>query len=113
MHRYLERRLRIGLGTDSEVSVAPPDLLAEARAACGLTGWSAREAVRVLTLGGAEAIGRDSTCGSLSPGKWADLVAIRVGDWTEPEEAVLAARGGDVVGTWVGGREVHRVTERS
>jgi cytosine/adenosine deaminase-related metal-dependent hydrolase len=112
MQRYLDRRLRIGLGTDSEISVAPPDLIAEARVARTLTGWSAAETLRALTLGGAEAIERDTSCGSLTPGKWADLVAVGVDAIADPEEAVLASAVGDVVGTWLAGREVHRVTDR-
>ncbi len=62
--RYVDRGLRIGLGTDSEVSVAPLDLIAEAREARVLTGWSAAETLRALTLGGAEALGLATECGS-------------------------------------------------
>lgn len=112
VQRYVERGLRLGLGTDSEISVAPPDLWAEARAAQQLTGWSDRDALRALTLGGAEAIERDGECGSLAAGKWADMVAVSVGEDSDPEAAVLRASAATVVGTWVGGREVHRVTER-
>jgi cytosine/adenosine deaminase-related metal-dependent hydrolase len=108
---YLERGLRLGLGTDSEISVAPPDLVAEARAARTLNGWSASESLRALTLGGAAAVERDRACGTLTPGKWADLVAIAIGTEDDPEEAVLASGGGDVMGTWVAGREVHRVVK--
>ncbi|HRP08262.1 MAG TPA: amidohydrolase family protein [Gemmatimonadales bacterium] len=107
---YLDRGIRLGLGTDSEISVDPPDLLAEAREARKLTGWSTAEAVRALTLGGAEAIGRGTECGSLESGKWADLCAIRIAGGEHPEPAVLAANRGQVVATWLAGREVHRVT---
>lgn len=107
MHRYLERGLRIGLGTDSVVSVTPLDLIAEARAAQRLTGWDARATLRALTLGGAEALGLDSQIGSLEAGKWGDLVAIRLDENTTPEAGVLASALGDVQATWVGGRQVH------
>lgn len=110
VQRYLGRKLRLGLGTDSEISVDPPDLLAEARAAQQLTGWTAREAVRALTLGGAEAIDRGAECGSLMAGKWADLVAIAADPGRSPEETVLAASAAAVRGTWLAGREVYRVT---
>ncbi len=109
---YLEAGLRLGLGTDSEVSVDPPDLIAEARAAQALTGWSAADAVRALTLGGAEALGVAHVTGTLEAGKVADMVAVRVGETDAPEAAVLAAGRGGVIGTWLGGRPVHRVTSR-
>jgi len=105
--RYVDAGLRIGLGTDSEVSVAPLDLIAEARAARVLTGWSAAETVRALTLGGAEALGLETGTGSLTPGKWGDVAVLRVGETTAPEEAVLASAAGAVVATWLGGRRVH------
>jgi 5-methylthioadenosine/S-adenosylhomocysteine deaminase len=105
--RYLERGLRLGLGTDSEISVDPPDLLAEAREARRLAQWDAATTLRVLTLGGAAAIGRARECGSIEEGKWADLVAIRIGDAEDALEAVLASGLADVVATWLGGRRVH------
>jgi 5-methylthioadenosine/S-adenosylhomocysteine deaminase len=104
--RYADRGLRIGIGTDSEVSVAPLDLLAEGRQARELAGWTAADALRALTLGGAAALGLESGCGSLTVGKWADIAAIAVGDHGSPLEAVLASSPADVVATWVGGRRV-------
>ena len=112
VRRYLDAGLRLGLGTDSEVSVDPPDLLAEARRARELTGWTAAEAVRALTLGGAEAIGLEGEVGSLEPGKWADLVAFPLGEATQPEESVLTASRDAVRATWLAGREVFGVTTR-
>lgn len=102
---YRELGLRIGLGTDSEVSVAPTDLLAEARAGRRLAGWSADETLHALTLGGAGAIGLAAEIGSLAPGKHADLVAMRF-EGDDPVEGVLAASRNDVVTVWLGGRPV-------
>ena len=110
VRRFREAGLRIGLGTDSEVSVAPLDLIAEARSARVLAGWDATETVRALTLGGAEAIGVAAQTGSLTVGKWADVAMIRTGATLDPAEAVLAAGSGAVVGTWLSGREVHRTS---
>jgi cytosine/adenosine deaminase-related metal-dependent hydrolase len=104
--RYVDRKLRIGLGTDSEVSVAPLDLLAEARQARQLTGWSAADTIRALTLGGAEALGLEATIGSIARGKLADIAVIGVGETETPEEGVLASGRDDVVATWLGGRRV-------
>ncbi len=105
--RYVDAGLRIGLGTDSEVSVAPLDLIAEAREAQKLTGWSAAETVRALTLGGAEALGLEGSSGSLTVGKWADVAVVRVPETASPEAAVLGSAVGDVIATWLGGRRVH------
>ncbi len=97
--------LRVGLGTDSELSVAPTDLLAEARRARALAEWDAATTLRALTLGAAEALGCAQQVGALTPGRMADLVAIRVaGD--DPIEAILASGPDQVVGTWLGGRRV-------
>jgi len=106
LQRFIEQRLRVGLGTDSEVSVAPLDLVAEARAARTLAGWDARETLRALTLGGAEAVDLAATTGSLVAGKWGDVTAIAIGNSDSPEESILASAPGDVVGTWLGGRDV-------
>lgn len=108
VRRFLDAGLRLGLGTDSEISVDPPDLWAEGRAAGGLTGWSAAETLRALTLGGATALGLEGECGSLATGKWGDMVALRVPVDDDPVAAVLAGGGASVVATWLGGRVVHR-----
>ncbi len=100
---FLDHGLRMGMGTDSEVSVAPLDLLAEARDAALRAGWSAAETLRAVTLDGANALGLASETGSITPGKWADLAAIAVAETDRPEAAVVASGLGDVVGTWVGG----------
>ncbi|HEV2751109.1 MAG TPA: amidohydrolase family protein [Gemmatimonadales bacterium] len=64
--------VRVGLGTDSVVSVGDVDLGAEARAA-GLDG---EEALRMLTLDGARALGLEREIGSLDVGKEADLTVF-------------------------------------
>ncbi|MBA2293142.1 MAG: amidohydrolase family protein [Gemmatimonadales bacterium] len=101
---YVSRGLRVGLGTDSEVSVAPIDLLAEARDARSIAAWTAAETLRVLTLGGAEALGMGGEIGALAPGYWGDVVAMQVDDALDPAEAVLRCGADAVRATWVGGR---------
>ena len=64
--------LRVGLGTDSVVSVGDSSLLAEA-AAAGLEG---EDALRMLTIEGARALGLESEIGSLEVGKQADLAVF-------------------------------------
>lgn len=106
VRRYIELGIPLGLGTDSEVSVAPLDLIAEAREARKLAGWTAAETVRALTLGGAEALGLDESIGSLEPGKLADIVVLYATVISSSETAILASGREAVAGTWLGGRRV-------
>jgi cytosine/adenosine deaminase-related metal-dependent hydrolase len=107
----IEAGVRVGIGTDSEVSVGHPDLLAEARAARGLARLTAEEALDLCTLSGARALGLETETGSLRVGKWADCVVIRLpaaGPHSNPVEHVLASSPADVMLTCVGGRDVYR-----
>jgi len=89
--------LRVGLGTDSVVSVGDLSLLAEA-AAAGLEG---ADALRMLTLEGARALGLESEIGSLEVGKAGDLAVFPSAalDRPLPPSAALL--------TVVAGRVVH------
>ena len=92
--------LRAGLGTDSVVSVGDLDLWAEA-AAAGLDG---SDALRMLTIDGARALGWESEIGSLEVGKSADLTVfdhavLRLS--TPPHASLL---------TVVSGRIVHQIS---
>jgi cytosine/adenosine deaminase-related metal-dependent hydrolase len=100
--------IRVGLGTDSVVSVGELDLLAEARAARALWSLGAEETIELCTIGGARALGIESETGSLSVGKWADFTAIRPAGRGTPAERVLASSRNDILLTYVGGREVYR-----
>jgi len=111
--QYLQRGLRIALGTDSVASVDTLDLLAEAREARWLAGLSAEAALRMATLGGAAALRQEAEIGSLEPGKWADLVVIQLDRpvSSQPDmaaEAILLARPEDIVATFVAGRPVYQ-----
>jgi 5-methylthioadenosine/S-adenosylhomocysteine deaminase len=107
---FLHHGLRVGLGTDSVLSVARLDLLAEARAARMLAGLDAEAALALCTLGGAAALGLDGETGSLEVGKWGDCVVVRSSDPAQrsPAERVLASGRDDVIATFVGGRVVYR-----
>ena len=87
--------LAVGLGTDSVVSTADSNLWAEASAA-GLAG---EEALRLLTLGGAEALGLEHEIGSLERGKEADLAVFppTALAGTPPPAALLTVVAGRVV----------------
>jgi cytosine/adenosine deaminase-related metal-dependent hydrolase len=106
----LDSGIRVGLGTDSVVSVGQLDLLAEARAAAALApSLHAADLIELCTLAGARALGLESETGSLVPGKWADCVVIRMADSRRSAaEQVLASRPRDVLRTYVGGKEVYR-----
>jgi cytosine/adenosine deaminase-related metal-dependent hydrolase len=105
----LDAGIRVGLGTDSVVSVGTLDLMAEARAASDLTSLGADDMIRLCTLGGARALGIASETGSLRPGKWADFTVIRLSEPSgSPAEQVLASSPRDVLLTYLGGREVYR-----
>ncbi|HEU5259848.1 MAG TPA: amidohydrolase family protein [Gemmatimonadales bacterium] len=64
--------VRVGLGTDSVASSGDVNLWSEA-AAAGLEG---EEALRMLTIEGARALGLDHAIGSLEVGKEADLAVF-------------------------------------
>jgi 5-methylthioadenosine/S-adenosylhomocysteine deaminase len=122
----LARGIRVGIGTDGAVSNNGCDLLEEARFAMFLQrGWrdpraggaaapGAREIVRLLTLGGAEALGLQAEIGSIEPGKWADLVAIRLDvpgtiPAYDPETAIVCSSSAcHNLLTMVGGRILFR-----
>jgi 5-methylthioadenosine/S-adenosylhomocysteine deaminase len=122
----LAANLRVGLGSDSVASNNTCDLLEEARFAallsradqgrqdgsCPLT--SAEEALTLLTLGGARALGLEDHIGSLDGGKQADLAVVSLRGahqlpLYDPAAAlVFASSGRDVLLTMVAGREVFR-----
>ena len=107
----LESGIRVGLGTDSVVSVGRLDLLAEARAAAVLApSVDADDLIELCTLSAARALGLDSHTGSLLPGKWADCTIVRIPSNTRrtAAEQVLASGPHDVLRTYVGGKEVYR-----
>ena len=67
--------VRIAFGTD--VSNFPHGLNARQFAWQVKYGQTPMEAIRSATLSAAELIGREKEIGSLEPGKWADLIAVK------------------------------------
>ncbi len=113
--------LRVGLGTDSAVSNNSLDLWEEMRFALLLQrakledveAVTARDVLHLATLGGADALGLSSQTGSLTSGKCADLVAVRLDQphaipTTDPYAAlVYSARASDVLFTLCGGETLY------
>ena len=110
--------VNLALGTDGAASNNRLDLLSEMRLAAllakGVAGDAealpAHRALHAATLGGAEALGLGARIGSITPGKEADLVALRLG-WPElspcydPVSHLVYAAGRDQVShVWVRGR---------
>jgi 5-methylthioadenosine/S-adenosylhomocysteine deaminase len=103
--------IRLGLGTDSVASVGSLDLFREARAAQALGGLSDEQSLALATVEGARALGLERELGSLTAGKWGDLIALRVANGStaqSPARAVLHASPAGVILTVLGGRIVHR-----
>jgi len=113
--------LRLGLGTDSAVSNNALDLFEEMRFALLMQravrqevgAVTARDVVRMATLGGAEAMGLSHLTGSLMPGKRADMIAVRLDrphavPATDPYSAlVYTARADDVLWTLCDGEVLY------
>ncbi|MEY2571257.1 MAG: aminodeoxyfutalosine deaminase, partial [Acidimicrobiaceae bacterium] len=117
--------VRVGLGTDGPSSALDLDGFAELRAAILVqratsgdpSALGTAAALRLATLGGAEALGMQGMIGSLSAGKRADLVAVRLDDtafWPcdDPVAALVLAGSGDRVKfTMVDGFVRYRVSD--
>jgi len=91
-------RLRVGLGTDSVASVGELDLWAEADSAA----FQTEDALRMLTIEGARALGWESEIGSLEVGKSADLAVFHDLRRSTPSHPALF--------TVVSGRIVHQIS---
>ncbi|HEX8491639.1 MAG TPA: amidohydrolase family protein [Pyrinomonadaceae bacterium] len=123
---FINKDLKVGLGSDSVASNNTCDLLEEARFAVLMSRaggdehdgasemMSAEQALSLATIGGARALGFEERIGSLEDGKQADLaiVALRGAHQFpvyDPAAALIfASSGRDVVLTMVAGREVFR-----
>ena len=109
----------VGLGVDGSASNDAGNLAAEMRMAMllqrvsrGADAMSAREALEIATLGGARVLGR-SDCGSLEPGKRADIAlwdlrGIEAAGAWDPVAALVLCGPQRVRDLWVEGRRVVR-----
>ena len=117
---YLAQGVRMGLGTDGAASNNNLDMFDEMRTcalihkaqSCDPTVVSARDVLRLATLGGAELIGLGDRLGSITPGKLADFVVVdgrspHMRPLRSPESHIVySASGRDVAWVVVGGQTV-------
>ncbi len=118
--RLNEAGVRVALGTDGAVTNNSLDLLQEMRAANLLSNAAtgnigrlgAADFVRLGTLQAASVLGRDQEIGSLTVGKWADMIAM---DTLRPgaqpvydvlANALLTNSASSVTHVWVAGRSL-------
>jgi 5-methylthioadenosine/S-adenosylhomocysteine deaminase len=119
----LEAGVPTGLGTDGAVSNNGCDFIEEARSAVLFQraraveksqDLDARAMLRLMTLGGAEALGLEAEVGSLEPGKCADLTALSLSapplkPSHDPETSIIfSASSRDVILTVVEGKVLFR-----
>jgi cytosine/adenosine deaminase-related metal-dependent hydrolase len=109
--------VKVGLGVDGSASNDAGSLAAEMRQAMlmqrvsrGADAMGAREALEIATLGGARVLGRGD-CGSLEPGKRADvavwdLSGIEAAGAWDPVAALVFCGPQRVRDLWVEGRRV-------
>lgn len=114
----LEAGVNVGIGTDGAASNNRLDVLQETRTAALLAkavsgraeAMPAHVALHCATLGGARALGLERECGSIEPGKAADLCAISLRDLAtrpcyDPVSHLVYACGREHVShVWVAGR---------
>ncbi len=91
----LKHQLHIAFGLDDD-----PDFLPKEFAALVRAGMTPIEALRAATLHGAELLGMAQELGTLEPGKYADVIAVRgdpLADVAAMEHVVFVMKGGEVV----------------
>ena len=126
LEKFLEKGVRVAIGTDNTGLADDEDLLSELRLASLLArapDWqgppapSSADLLAMLTVNGAAAAQWDSEVGTLAVGAKADLVALSLARAREPYldpdmdliDAMLErARGADVYLTMVDGRVLYR-----
>jgi 5-methylthioadenosine/S-adenosylhomocysteine deaminase len=112
--------VNVALGTDGAASNNDLDMLGEMRSAallgkviCGdASALPAHQLLRMATLNGAKALGLGEETGSLLPGKWADISAVKLDTLEtrpvyDPVSTLLYACGREQVSdVWVAGQHV-------
>ena len=127
LSRFIDKRIAVGLGSDSVASNNTCDILEETRFATlssraaraenrrhSETMIDGREALTLATLGGARSLGLESQVGELREGLQADLTVLSLKSahqlpcYDPIDTVVFASSGRDVILTVVAGKEVFR-----
>lgn len=84
------RGVRLALGTDSLASNDDLDLFEEARALKRIDGTiEPHRLLDILTIEGASVLGVEDRVGALTPGRYADIIAVHTGPTDDPVRALL------------------------
>lgn len=118
--KFLQRQMKVGLGTDSPASNYAMDFFDEMRVglllqrslAGNVSALSTRKFVEMATLGGAQSLGLEKKIGSLEPSKEADLIAVDISEahqflgedpynllvyWADQENVIMTMVKGEIV----------------
>jgi cytosine/adenosine deaminase-related metal-dependent hydrolase len=117
--RLLSAGIRLGIGTDGASSNDSQNMLEAVKMSALLhkvdrldpSAITARQAIRMATIGGAEALGVADHVGSLEPGKRADLVLVgataELANIHDPyQQVAFCASPRSVSDVWIDGRRV-------
>jgi 5-methylthioadenosine/S-adenosylhomocysteine deaminase len=118
--KFIANGVNVSLGTDSAASNNGLDLFSEMQTASLLakavsgdaTSLGAHDTLRMATISGALALGWENEIGSLEPGKYADLIAVKINSisqqplYNPASQLVYTNAGSHVTHSWVAGRKL-------
>ncbi|MGI8642440.1 MAG: amidohydrolase family protein [Pyrinomonadaceae bacterium] len=122
LEKFLDKKIRVGFGSDSVAGNNTCDILEEARFATLFARnlesrnrfLNAPEIIKTATLGGATALGFENEIGMLEAGKQADLIVVALDNATQMpvhdvySALLFASNARDVRLTMVAGKEIYR-----
>lgn len=118
--KMLARGITLSIGTDGSASNNDVDMFAEMNSVAKVhkvacmdpTAMNAETTLHAATLGGATALWAEDKIGSIAVGKKADVIVLNLRQphltpmYNVPSHLVYAARGADVIHSFINGRQV-------
>jgi 5-methylthioadenosine/S-adenosylhomocysteine deaminase len=118
--KMLSHGVTLSIGTDGSASNNDVDMFAEMNSVAKVhkvacmdpTVMNAETTLQAATLGGARALRAEDTIGSIAAGKKADVIVLDLHQphltpiYNVPSHLVYAARGADVIHSFINGRQV-------